>query len=438
MSLIVLLDSSLEPTEVKTTTYNEYCQQRDKKEKNMEDKTIDERIEHKENLCTEQTSNGLLNTFLVAYNNHKRLVLRPDDIHLVLQLAYNNIINNNAEKLRDHFVSHEGKKELNIVHNEIDFDFFIDAMQKKIKQNIKNSDLIDDLFPSYNTTTRLIETASNGITISSFKKYFSYSFTCGCGIPSVRIEGSINDWLQLEEKYNRIKKVFSGLEDKNLDDWYNKMDTVLDLFISMRKLGDSGEIQATEYIKDLWKYVISFVPVGSGSDINLGGWISVLIPFTSNGKLKNFKTMDCLYKENYKPVAPFKSDNYYSNQDRMITFYKAAGFESYQCSVSNTPITLYTNHKKYDITLTSGFLDHPYFDTDRDEVMCNVISSMKQKDDSVGEKRQLYIDKGVEKDMFGINIPKNIIEGMTEDEMHNKLDELMILFNTTGCNVTNE
>ncbi|USP79874.1 duf4419 domain-containing protein [Curvularia clavata] len=57
------------------------------------------------------SSNGFVKAALNAYNHHHHLTIRPDDVWFAIlsQLSFSN-----AEALRDHFVSHQGQKELRV------------------------------------------------------------------------------------------------------------------------------------------------------------------------------------------------------------------------------------------------------------------------------------------------------------------------------------
>jgi len=47
-----------------------------------------------------------------VYNDHHELVLRPDDFWQAINVQFSYYVNANGEALRDHFVNHEGQKEL--------------------------------------------------------------------------------------------------------------------------------------------------------------------------------------------------------------------------------------------------------------------------------------------------------------------------------------
>ena len=59
-------------------------------------------------------SNGFLDAFLNAYNNHGDVKITPDDVWLVILLYFSKYVNDNAEQLRSAFVTHQGKKKLEV------------------------------------------------------------------------------------------------------------------------------------------------------------------------------------------------------------------------------------------------------------------------------------------------------------------------------------
>ena len=59
-------------------------------------------------------NNGFLDAFLNAYNNHGDVKITPDDVWLVILLYFSKYVNDNAEQLRSAFVTHQGKKKLEV------------------------------------------------------------------------------------------------------------------------------------------------------------------------------------------------------------------------------------------------------------------------------------------------------------------------------------
>jgi len=61
------------------------------------------------------TRTGFPAAALKAYNEHQHLHIRPDDIWLSILTQFNLYVNGHAEELRELFVAHEGKKDLELV-----------------------------------------------------------------------------------------------------------------------------------------------------------------------------------------------------------------------------------------------------------------------------------------------------------------------------------
>tara|TARA_R110002003_G_scaffold104_44_gene8615 strand:+ start:36807 stop:37184 length:378 start_codon:yes stop_codon:yes gene_type:complete len=82
-----------------------------------DDHRASKRIIHS-SICSDQYSNthitpsdnGFVRALFSAYSSHHHLTIRPEDVWFAMLSQINFYINAHAEELRDHFVSHEGKK----------------------------------------------------------------------------------------------------------------------------------------------------------------------------------------------------------------------------------------------------------------------------------------------------------------------------------------
>ncbi len=68
-------------------------------------------------LPVEASNNGFVDAAIGAYNGHRNLIIRPDDVWLAILTQFNLYVNAHPEELRHHFVAHEGQKELEIGAN---------------------------------------------------------------------------------------------------------------------------------------------------------------------------------------------------------------------------------------------------------------------------------------------------------------------------------
>jgi hypothetical protein len=306
--------------------------------------------EYSTKLIKGSTHNNFINTFLESYNLHLPLLIRPDDIMLTLQMAFSTCVNNNAEELRHLFVSHAGKVKLEVFSDSFNTQYFCTEFKKKLTESIKDPKFAEIFTTSYSTTTPLISTVSNMLLMNTLKEYFSFNMVLGCGIPSIYMGGTQKDWIKLKDFYNYMKGFFKTTE---LKDWFDHMDVIMNMFIEMRLLSESGTVDATDTMKKMWSRVITYIPYGSGGDKLLGGWLRLLVPYSSSNKLFNFSKKIEFMDLNKEPIYNEKES--YNDRKIMATFYMASEFNSMQKAIVETPANLNYYGNEYDVAFYSGY-----------------------------------------------------------------------------------
>lgn len=254
--------------------------------------TLSEEIAYPEPHTTyrERTENGLINAFLLAYNNHLPLRLKPDDIHLALQMVCSTALNNRGG---------QGPKialQAKMVH--FDFHEFTNQMHRNIRECMEAADsrsgtMLDALQCQYSTTTKLITAVSMAITMNTFQCYFSYSIMLGCGIPSIIMEGTREDWELLHQRYQILKIVFMD----DLKSWFAKADPIFDMFRDLRNLQDDGQVTAPDRYVDMWARAVTIMRYGSGKQTKLAGWINILSPYGSDNRLRPDNTTGRIWRD---------------------------------------------------------------------------------------------------------------------------------------------
>ncbi|EDR02943.1 uncharacterized protein LACBIDRAFT_331964 [Laccaria bicolor S238N-H82] len=124
--------------------------------------------------------NGLVHTIVEAYNRHRHLCLRPDDIWTTILIQFNFFVNRRSEQLRSQFVAHKGKKEL-VVYAQgnrytVNFGAMAKDMMRELEKNIVDPSLHAWILPKFSTTTMTDTIVVSVIMMSSMKKYFDYKF----------------------------------------------------------------------------------------------------------------------------------------------------------------------------------------------------------------------------------------------------------------------
>ncbi|KAJ7703431.1 hypothetical protein B0H16DRAFT_1831067 [Mycena metata] len=167
--------------------------------------------------------NGFIGTAIQAYNEHRALVIRPDDVWLAILCQFNFFVNANAELLRANFVAHEGKQDLVIEADIADFASMAAGWSAgEIEKNVVDPTLREWVVPNFTTTTDTDRTVGAVLMMATLKEFFSYTFaTTACGIPRVTLEGEKSDWVNILARLEKLKEY--GIEtiacEDNVEFW---------------------------------------------------------------------------------------------------------------------------------------------------------------------------------------------------------------------------
>jgi hypothetical protein len=220
--------------------------------------------------------NGFVGTIRSAYNYHHALVIKPDDVWMAIMVQFSAYMSSHAEELRDKFVSHNGKKELNVGMTgslyTCDYGKWCQLIVDEIEKNIKDPSVRDWVMPDFSTTTNKERIVGAAILMGSMKQYFEYKCTLMCGLPEVTLLGTVEDWEKIEMKAKRLLEF--DCKEKYMTDWYEMLKNVLANFTKSKR----GDPDCT-----WWNRVCSTTSGGSGPSY-LSGWITVFSVFNDRGK----------------------------------------------------------------------------------------------------------------------------------------------------------
>lgn len=210
--------------------------------------------------------NGFVQTIHTSFDLHLPLVLSPDDVWVAIGQGFAQHVNNNAEKLRKMFVAHEGQKYIEIRRDnfvkgspENDWMGGFAEFSDKIAEHVgKKRDL---LVSSFSTTGPIEKATSEVILMDTLKAYFEYGCSTCCGIPSITLLGTVEDWVSIR---NRAQ----ALSEFDCKVWIDALIPVLDQFV---RAAQGNADQA------FWQ---SFYKIGGGSGgPYVTGAINVFFPY---------------------------------------------------------------------------------------------------------------------------------------------------------------
>ncbi len=161
-----------------------------------------------------------------AYACHKSLALSPDMIWLLISQGFARYVNAHAEELRPQLVDHTGKMDLVVQFKtkKDNWPKLIEGFASQIDQHTKG-DIAKTITANFTTTGPVERVASQITLMGSAKKYFNYiAMRLSCGIPSITIQGTPNDWESVLSKTKQLEKY-------GLGEWTKSLEPILQEFI---------------------------------------------------------------------------------------------------------------------------------------------------------------------------------------------------------------
>ncbi|GAB7360174.1 hypothetical protein MBLNU230_g7936t1 [Neophaeotheca triangularis] len=220
------------------------------------------------------SENGLVYAAWHAYSKHHHLVLRPEDVWFSILAQLSFYINAHAEELRSFFVDHEGQEELEAISEVADFGALAVQMTELMGKKVVDPGLREWVAPSFSTTTHDDTVVGAVLFMGAMQKYFSFGMMVTCGLPSVTLLGSVDDWRDILQRLDKIDQL--GEEPKH---FANMLRPILTYMVMTFEHPASAKVDA------FWNRIVHHNYMGSGTDY-LSGWLTAFCYWDEEGTAK--------------------------------------------------------------------------------------------------------------------------------------------------------
>lgn len=228
--------------------------------------------------------NPFLHAVELAYYEHRPLIISPDMIWLLICQGVSQHIALNSEEFRDLLVEHKGKKNIVVardninIHNKKEWASLAHDFASSITPNKEDS--LYQIMQSQFTTTGPVEQVAYNITyLDVMSNYYMYIFVT-CGIPSITIEGTPEDWQKIYEQVDFFRKY-------KLDWWLDELKPCLKEFVS----ASNGN-----YNHNFWEGILKDKQIEScTADRLITGWINNLLPYIYSYRWDSLNSQHDLY-----------------------------------------------------------------------------------------------------------------------------------------------
>ena len=208
----------------------------------------------------------LLSAVARAFADHRPLVLSPDAVWLTIAQGLAQHIRLHAEDLRPRLVQHAGRKRLTLplvgpMPTDADsWQMIVESFSKLLAAEISTVDMFDC---DFSTSTEVERIAGQVVLLDAYSPYFSLWLMCVCGIPSITLTGTVEDW-------QKVRTRVDAIADFGLETWCRSLVPITDQFVRAA----AGDVDTA-----FWQRIYNPVDAYGGEVIT--GWITRLYPYLS-------------------------------------------------------------------------------------------------------------------------------------------------------------
>ncbi|GAA4091603.1 hypothetical protein GCM10022214_61000 [Actinomadura miaoliensis] len=206
----------------------------------------------------------LLGAAARAFADHRPLVLSPDAVWLTILQGVAQHVRLHAEELRPRLVSHAGRKRITVVldgpipQDADSWQNVVELFGELLAGEIDDADVFEC---DFSTSTDVERTAGRIVLLDAYSPYFSLWMTSVCGIPSITLTGTVEDW-------RRIRARVDAIAGFGLETWCRSLAPIADQFVRAA----AGDVDTA-----FWRRVYNPADAYGGEVIT--GWIARLYPY---------------------------------------------------------------------------------------------------------------------------------------------------------------
>lgn len=285
---------------------------------------------HKDSLevVRENDVHPLAGAVHLAFSEHRPLRLTPDHIWLTIAQGFAHHVNNNADTLRSRLVGFQDKMVLQVttsgVNGPEDWAKVISEWAEDIGDFIPG-ELSRALLCDFTTTTPAARIASQVVMMDAFQRFFDYRVYCICGIPSITLAGTVEDW-------RRILSRVEHLGQYELRWWTDRLLPICEAFAQTAEGNPPREF---------WRSV--YKPEGIYGEEVITGWLADLFPYI----LDSYHTVSS---------SPATRNPALSVPRRDLTVDHGIAPSRLPRGLSRVPVTLETATTENRLELMAGFI----------------------------------------------------------------------------------
>ena len=242
------------------------------------------------------SSHALINAVYLAFCDHRPLVLSPDMLWTTLLQGLTLHVELNPDAMRHRLVRHTGKKRIEISRPDFvpeslenPWDEVMNEFAAAVEPHLQPG-VAPRLKRRFSTTGPVEQAVASLCVMDLLKDFFGYAMACICGIPSITLEGTPEDWTELRE-------AVADWREFDLDWWLDALDPILAQF----EAASRGQVDS-RFWNDIYQHHETVEGYG-GPFQTMSGWISLFIPYIHQERNPHFSSPHSPIYANYFPSS---------------------------------------------------------------------------------------------------------------------------------------
>lgn len=153
---------------------------------------------------------GLMQAVFIAWANECKFQLSPDMLFYTVISEIASQISKHAQEYKSIFTSNSSNGKTKI---DISTGFTIEAVIERLESLIVNPDLLNVVTKTSFTTAPPHFNRVTGIALANMASPYYEYYSIKCGIPQLRLAGTDDDWVKLQQSIDQLAEIFPMLQD---------------------------------------------------------------------------------------------------------------------------------------------------------------------------------------------------------------------------------
>jgi hypothetical protein len=275
-----------------------------------------------------------------AFSDHRPISLSPDMIWLLISQGVASHINASAGTLRPRLVQHKDKIKLVVRRDDFvkgspvnPWAEVFPEFSLQIREHV-GADTHDFFVAGFSTTGAAERAAFEVVLMDAMQSYFDYELITVCGIPSITLEGTPDDWCAVLERAQMLTRFDLGW-------WLTTLEAILRQFVEAA----NGRTRT-----DFWQSIYKYDSFSGGNAVT--GWITAFFPYFKDAQTSQPTRRNPWLAQGGKELRK----QLYPDMKSRRGFVSGPAIDQFPSGLAKAPVSWQYLDQRLDMEFLAGFI----------------------------------------------------------------------------------